>query len=73
MFVDFNRVFKEKPQTQIMVPEVLVEYMNSQLPKGVKYEVQEDGTCEIVGDGEPINIGGFVFQLSKEQTLTAIQ
>lgn len=67
MFVDFNRVFKEKPQTQIMVPEVLVEYMNSQLPKGVKYEVQEDGTCEIVGDGEPINIGGFVFQLSKEQ------
>ena len=35
MFVDFNIVFKNKPQTQIAVPEALVNYMNKALPEGV--------------------------------------
>ena len=47
MFVDFNRVFKNKPQTQITAPAALVNYMNQSLPEGVKYVAQENGNCVI--------------------------
>lgn len=67
MFVDFNRVFKDKPQTEIAVPEALISYLNTQLPEGVKYKIEEDGTCNIASTGGPVNIGGFEFHLTEEQ------
>lgn len=68
MFVDFNRVFKEKQQTHITIPQPLVDYMNKSLPKGVKYDVNENGDCIVTGNGkEPLSIGGFVFNPTDEQ------
>lgn len=67
MFVDFNRVFKNKPQTQITVPDALVNYMNQSLPEGVKYVAQENGNCVITSEGDSITIGGFVFKPTDEQ------
>ena len=37
MFVDFNRVFSGKPQTELKVPDAMVEHLSSQLPLGVRY------------------------------------
>ena len=70
MFVDFNRVFKNKPQTQITVPNALVSYMNKSLPDGVKYVVDKNGNCVISSDAESISIGGFVFKPTDEQKRT---
>ena len=67
MFVDFNRVFKNKPQTQITVPNALVSYMNKSLPDGVKYVVDKNGNCVISSDAESISIGGFIFKPTDEQ------
>ncbi|MGN0520353.1 MAG: abortive infection system toxin AbiGii family protein [Candidatus Fimenecus sp.] len=67
MFVDFNRVFKNKPQTEIAVPQALVNYLNQSLPKGVKYTVDEYGNCVITSEAESYTIGGFIFQLTEEQ------
>lgn len=67
MFIDFNRVFKDKPQTEIALPKTLISYMNKQLPKGVKYVIQDGGICMIMGDDAPMNIGGFSLKLTKEQ------
>ena len=67
MFVDFNRVFKNKSQTQLSVPPVFINYMNRLLPEGVKYVVAEDGNCVITGTDNSISIGGFSFELTDEQ------
>ncbi len=68
MFVDFNKVFNEKQQTHITIPQPLVDYMNKSLPKGVKYDVNENGDCIITGSGkEPLSIGGFVFNPTDAQ------
>ena len=67
MFVDFNRVFKNKPQTQIAVPEALVNYMNKALPEGVKYVADDNGNCEIRSKEGSFTIGGFIFKPTEEQ------
>lgn len=67
MFVDFNRVFKNKSQTQLSVPPVFINYMNRLLPEGVKYVVAEDGNCVITGTDNSFSIGGFSFELTDEQ------
>lgn len=67
MFVDFNRVFKTKPQTQLTAPEALVNYLNQSVPEGIKYEINEDGDCVITGDGDAISIGGVIFNPSDKQ------
>ena len=61
MFVDFNRVFKSKPQSQLSVPSAFIDYMNCSLPEGIKYVADENGNCFIVGTGESCSIGGFLF------------
>lgn len=67
MFVDFNKVFKSKPQTQITAPAALVEYINKSLPDGVKYIAKDNGDCVITSEGDSISIGGFFFKPTKEQ------
>lgn len=67
MFVNFNRVFKNKPQTQIAVPSALVDYMNKSLPEGVKYVVDAKGNCVITSERESCTIGGFIFKPTEEQ------
>lgn len=67
MFVDFNRVFKGKPQTELKIPDAMVEHLSSKLPDGVRYKADESGNCEIVSEGGPINIGGLLFVPTEEQ------
>lgn len=67
MFVDFNKVFENKDQTQLPIPQALVTYMNSMLPEGVKYIVDQQGKCVIKADGEAIVLEGFYFQPTEEQ------
>ena len=67
MFVDFNRVFKNKTQTQLSVPNVLIDYMNRSLPTGIKYVIDSNGHCVITSTTESCNIGGFKFVPTEEQ------
>lgn len=68
MFVDFDKVFNNKPQTQMKVPEALVQYLSEQLPTGLKYIADEDGSCRIASvEGKPITIGGFVYKPTERQ------
>lgn len=67
MFVDFNKVFKDKPQTQMAIPQPLVDYMNRSLPEGIRYVSDENGNCEITSETGSLSIGGFVFEPTEKQ------
>ena len=66
MFVDFNRVFNGKPQTELRIPDAMVEHLSSKLPEGVRYRADNNGNCEIVSKGGPITIGGMIFAPTEE-------
>ena len=67
MFVDFNRVFKGKPQTELKIPDAMIEHLSSHLPQGLRYRATEDGNCEIISEGESVTVGGLLFTPSEEQ------
>lgn len=67
MFVDFNKVFKSKPQSQFAVPPAFIEYLNRSLPEGVKYVADEKGNCVITGTDDSFTLGGFSLDLTDEQ------
>lgn len=67
MLVDFNRVFKNKTQTNLSVPKALVEYMNRSLPEGMKYVVDDKGNCVISSTNDKCTISGFKFVPNEEQ------
>lgn len=67
MFVSFNKVFNKKPQAQTEVPQAMLDHMNRQLPKGIKYISSNDGRCTIVSESESITLGGFTFRPTEEQ------
>ena len=64
MFVDFDKVFHETPQPQAQIPPALVTYLNSKLPSGVRYVIDENGNCVIDGDGKPFTLGGYVSKIT---------
>ena len=67
MFVDFNRVFKGKPQTELKIPDAMIEHLSSKLPQGLRYRATEDGNCEIISEGESVTVGGLLFTPTEEQ------
>lgn len=67
VFVDFNRVFKNRPQTEISVPASFASYLNSSLPKGFKYVVSADGTYTAVCEEQKYTISGFELNPTSEQ------
>ena len=67
MFVSFNKVFNKKPQSQTEVPQAMLDHMNSQLPKGIKYISSDDGRCTIVSENGSFTLGGIVFRPTEEQ------
>lgn len=67
MFVDFNKVFKDKPKSQMSIPQPLVDYMNNSLPEGVKYVADENGSYEITSETGSLSIGGFVLEPTEKQ------
>lgn len=67
MFVDFNRVFNGKPQTELKIPDAMVKHLSANLPQGVRYRATEDGNCEIISEGESVTIGGLLFIPTEDQ------
>ena len=67
MFVDFNKVFNDKPQTQMELPQPLVDYMSRSLPEGIKYVADENGNCVITSESGSFEMGGFRFRPTKKQ------
>lgn len=67
MFVDFNRVFNGKPQTELKIPDAMIKHLNANLPQGVRYRAREDGSCEIISEGKSVTIGGLLFVPTEEQ------
>lgn len=70
MFVDFDKVFNDKPQPQVNIPDAFISYLNKQLPAGVKYTTDNEGNCVITGDGQEFTLGGYVFVLTAEDKKT---
>lgn len=66
MFVDFDKVFNDKPQPQLRVPDAFVGYLNKQLPDGLVYKIDEEGTCVITGGEDSFTLGGFEYVISSE-------
>lgn len=66
MFVDFNRVFNNKPQTELKIPKAMIDKLNVSLPKGVRYVADEDGNCRIVSEKGTFTIGGLLYKPTEE-------
>ncbi len=67
MFVDFDKVFNNKPQPQVQIPDAFLNYLNSQqLPNGVKYVMDEKGNCVITTENTSLTFGGFQFVIPPE-------
>lgn len=71
MFVNFNNIFKGKPQSQQKVPQVIVEEMNRSLDNDLKaylqFEALDDGTCILRNNTKKLKIGGFLYDFTEEQ------
>ena len=67
MFVDFNKVFKDEPQSQMSIPQPLVDYMNKLLPEGIRYVADENGNYVITGETDSLSLGGFIFNPTERQ------
>ena len=67
MFVDFDDIFNDNPQSQFKIPIQCVNYLNTKLPNGIKYKIDEDGNCTITSDDNKVKIGGIKLTPNKEQ------
>lgn len=65
MFVDSNKIFKNKSQPQLSIPLSLVDYMNRRLPEGVKHIVDAKGLTL----GKPLD---YVLKISDTKKLMII-
>ncbi len=52
MFVDFNKVFGKTPQTELKIPQALIEQLSSKLPDGFIYVVDSNNNLTISHDGK---------------------
>ena len=52
MFVDFNKVFGKTPQTELKIPQALIDQLSSKLPDGFIYVVDSNNNLTISHDGK---------------------
>lgn len=52
MFVDFNSVFGKAPQTELKIPQALIDQLSSKLPDGFIYVVDSNNNLTISHDGK---------------------
>jgi hypothetical protein len=67
MFVDFDNIFNEDPKSQFSIPPKYIDFLNKNLPKGIKYVLDENGNCTISSEESEIKIGGMKVILNEEQ------
>lgn len=52
MFVDFNKVFGKTPQTELKIPQPLIDQLSEKLPDGLIYVVDCNNNLTISHDGK---------------------
>ena len=52
MFVDFNKVFGKTPQTELKIPQALIDQLSSKLPDAFIYVVDSNNNLTISHDGK---------------------
>ncbi len=67
MFVDFDNIFNDDPKSQFSIPPKYIDFLNKDLPKGIKYVLDERGNCTISSEESEIKIGGMKVILNEEQ------
>lgn len=66
MFANFDQVFHDKPQLEAAVPQAVIQYLNRQMPDGMKYRIDVDGKCAL-DLPDQASMSGFSFELTEEQ------
>lgn len=62
MFVNFNDIFNDDKKSQFKIPREYIEFLNKDLPKGIKYVADKDNNyIEITSDGEIFKVSGIEF------------
>ena len=71
MFVDFNKVFSQTPQTELKIPQALIDQLSSKLPDGFIYTVDtKTNNLTISHDGKmasSITVGGMTLKPTAKQ------
>ena len=65
MFTDFNKVFNNKKNDPVQIPEIILQQLNKPLKNGLRYIDNGNGTCSIVSDSE-MKIGGIEIIIDEE-------
>lgn len=70
MFVDFNKVFGKTPQTELKIPQALINQLSSKLPDGFIYVVDSNNNLTISHDGKKdlkYTISGIYLEPTEQQ------
>lgn len=71
MFVDFNKVFGKTPQTELKIPQALIDQLSSKLPDGLIYVVDNNNNnLTISHDGKndlKYTISGMILEPTDQQ------
>lgn len=67
MFVNFDENFNDDSKSQFNIPSKYIEYINKDLPKGLKYVKDKYGNYVVATEKDEIEISGIKIILSKEQ------
>lgn len=67
MFLDFDDIFNDDKNAEIKTPKAVMDYLNSQLPKGLKYASDENGNCFIIPEEntQSLTLSGFKYILDE--------
>lgn len=65
VFTDFNKVFNNKKNDPVQIPEIILQQLNKPLKNGLRYIDNGNGTCSIVSDSE-MKIGGIEIIIDEE-------
>ena len=67
MFLDFDKVFADKGQTGLPIPQAMIDHLNEQLPSGLKYVRGEHCLHVEPKDGATLRFSGFHFAPTEAQ------
>lgn len=67
MFVDFDDIFNDNPQSQYKIPTQYLDFINNDLPKGIKYVADKNGNLTLSSNGQEVRIGGVKFVPNERQ------
>lgn len=69
MYSDFKRAFKDEPTYKTEIPQLVLDVLSADLPKGFKYVDAENGVCRIDTEEFVIGIDNIVLPSSAKEVL----